>query len=45
MSSCICRYLKPGGALVIKIYDGAGVNEFMKDMQASGGTHGWATGA
>ncbi|GAX73657.1 hypothetical protein CEUSTIGMA_g1108.t1 [Chlamydomonas eustigma] len=26
-------YLKPGGALVMKVYEGAGTNEFMKDVQ------------
>lgn len=26
-------YLRPGGALVMKVYEGAGVNEFIRDMQ------------
>mmetsp|Transcript_6722 Transcript_6722/g.17992 ORF Transcript_6722/g.17992 Transcript_6722/m.17992 type:complete len:236 (-) Transcript_6722:401-1108(-) len=26
-------FLKPGGALVMKIYEGAGINEFIRDMQ------------
>ena len=25
-------YLKPGGSLVMKIYDGAGVQEFLRDV-------------
>lgn len=29
----VYRYLKPGGALVMKIYEGAGINEFIRDMQ------------
>jgi 23S rRNA (uridine2552-2'-O)-methyltransferase len=27
-------YLRPGGALVMKIYDGAGVQDFLKDVQS-----------
>ncbi|KAJ9522253.1 hypothetical protein QJQ45_008080 [Haematococcus lacustris] len=34
----LCRmqlrgYLRPGGALVMKVYDGSGTTEFMRDMQ------------
>jgi 23S rRNA U2552 (ribose-2'-O)-methylase RlmE/FtsJ len=26
-------FLKPGGAVAMKVYEGSGTNEFMRDMQ------------
>jgi hypothetical protein len=34
-------FLRPGGALVMKVYEGAGTNEFIKSMQPYFTKVGW----